>query len=650
MTAGDDAPARQKSASSLEAAAARTAVVFIHGQGEQRPGEALRELVRTVWQTDVSVAGDPDVNTGAARVWSTPDEVGGTYETVRLATSASADGRRFDFYEFYWAHLMHGSRFGHVWRWLDGLMGRDTAEVPQELKPARRFIVWFCAQLFFVILAAGLVFGQFIGFESWLYINIFIAIALSLSGLIILTGKPLKAIQFLFFALPVFLGLFYLGQGDFQPARTPLTDPNRAWVISFYVFFLIYGLGVNWLIRTLSNPIAQVMGDSARYLTPAPSNIARRQDIRAAGVGLLKALHGLKAGPSSDAPKYDRIVIIAHSLGTVVGYDVLKALWAETVDDLTDAPGDAEHPIRQAVQACEAAAQRLHDPQCRLDEQGQATILRKLAGAETPEIKRAQPVQNEAFEALEGFLTAQADFRRALAAKGWRITDFITLGSPLTYGPLLLAPSNARFEEMVADRELPQSPPVLQSETHQNNPCFHYMRNRDGEPVLQPNHASLFAAIRWTNMFFPARPVAGAWLFDKGLKWGDWVRPTRWGRLVVTGLARTSILGPLLRLPARGDVVGGPLASHFGPGVLDLNLDAYDRLVREPGVARGARPQQPDYTRADAKDRAFLHNDYWIAPGLSDADLRTSAKLPPHLHALRAAVRLSDDPYASKAF
>ncbi|MCS6760071.1 MAG: hypothetical protein MO852_14930 [Candidatus Devosia euplotis] len=54
-------------------------------------------------------------------------------------------------------------------------------------------------------------------------------------------------------------------------------------------------------------------------------------------MALLEALHkkrlngpSLEAfaqAPESDSPLYDRIVIVGHSLGIIVGYDILQLFW-----------------------------------------------------------------------------------------------------------------------------------------------------------------------------------------------------------------------------------------------------------------------------------------------------------------------------------
>jgi len=66
----------------------------------------------------------------------------------------------------------------------------------------------------------------------------------------------------------------------------------------------------------------QYAGDAARYLSPRPENVGVRQAIRSAAVDLLTGLH--------DDPtwrRYHRIILVGHSLGSVIGYDALTHLW-----------------------------------------------------------------------------------------------------------------------------------------------------------------------------------------------------------------------------------------------------------------------------------------------------------------------------------
>src|SRR4029077_19376762 len=62
------------------------------------------------------------------------------------------------------------------------------------------------------------------------------------------------------------------------------------------------------------------LGDAARYFRASPGNVLVRREIRRQAVEMLDTLH--KWGT------YDRIVVVAHSLGTVVGYDMLRAYFS----------------------------------------------------------------------------------------------------------------------------------------------------------------------------------------------------------------------------------------------------------------------------------------------------------------------------------
>jgi len=63
--------------------------------------------------------------------------------------------------------------------------------------------------------------------------------------------------------------------------------------------------------------LASFIGDAARYFRNSPDNVAVRREIRRQAVNTLEMLH--------TGGKYDRIIIVAHSLGTVVAYDMLRS-------------------------------------------------------------------------------------------------------------------------------------------------------------------------------------------------------------------------------------------------------------------------------------------------------------------------------------
>ena len=72
--------------------------------------------------------------------------------------------------------------------------------------------------------------------------------------------------------------------------------------------------------------IVDYVGDAARYLSPLPRNIRLRQKIRGECVRLLRTLHA--------SGEYDRIIVVGHSLGSVIAYDAITHLWQEFNEEL----------------------------------------------------------------------------------------------------------------------------------------------------------------------------------------------------------------------------------------------------------------------------------------------------------------------------
>ena len=100
----------------------RQAVLLIHGIGEQKPMDTLRGFVRTMWRTDESVQRQHGSDRDG--VWSKPYTLSENFELRLLTTAENAAGIRTDFYEFYWAHLMQGTKIGHVVAWAKTLLLR----------------------------------------------------------------------------------------------------------------------------------------------------------------------------------------------------------------------------------------------------------------------------------------------------------------------------------------------------------------------------------------------------------------------------------------------------------------------------------------------------------------------------------------------
>src|SRR3569623_1119566 len=119
----------------------RTAVGGVHGWGEQRPMETLWGLVQALWTCDRAVSGP------RTATYSKPDDITGSFELRRITTRTGTSGRRCDFFELYWAHLMQGNTIAAVWASVQALLIRNPATVP-----ARLVKVWIVG-----LLAVGLI-------------------------------------------------------------------------------------------------------------------------------------------------------------------------------------------------------------------------------------------------------------------------------------------------------------------------------------------------------------------------------------------------------------------------------------------------------------------------------------------------------------
>lgn len=192
--------------------------------------------------------------------------------------------------------------------------------------------------------------------------------------------------------------------------------------------------------------LLETVGDAARYLEPDPDNIAIRKAVRERGMHLLRNL-------VLDA-SYDRIVVVGHSLGSVIAYDVLRALWEEDV-----------FPKRTALPSSDEAS--------------------SVTGP-TEEADHDASVFQEGQLRLQ-FMAKKSGFPR------WPITDLVTIGSPLAHAPTLVAD----FERRRAELELPMCPPH-RGPLHGAATSAAVVDDSDGR------RGALFALTRWTNIYAEA--------------------------------------------------------------------------------------------------------------------------------------------------
>ena len=220
--------------------------------------------------------------------------------------------------------------------------------------------------------------------------------------------------------------------------------------------------GISTLVLgTISGFIINYLGDAARYLNPKPANIDMRRRIRADGVALLRKLH--------ESGEYDRIVVVGHSLGSVIAYDVLRHLWPRY---------NTAHGEPATIHQTEIYA---------LD-----TIAPLIAAKSTA-------------ERLQEFRNKQVAVWREQRGLGnpWLITDLVTLGCPLAHAALLLAETDAELRDRQEERELPTCPPILDDDSASYD--FTY-ETRTGAKRTQRvlHHGAVFGETRWTNIYFAA--------------------------------------------------------------------------------------------------------------------------------------------------
>ncbi|MBN8558468.1 MAG: hypothetical protein LCH72_10870 [Proteobacteria bacterium] len=404
----------------------RQAIVVVHGIGEQRPTQMLRQFVKNVFERDVGELHfvKPDLNSSL-------------FEMRMVTVPRNEDTRpTTDVYELYWAHLIRDTTLAQVLGWLLRLILSRDSRIPKALIG----LVW---TLRIILCMALIAFG-------WL-------MSADVSGW-------LKS-----------LGIGALAAGLPALARLALTVLRDQFVIGY-------------------------AGDAARYLEPRADNIARRQEIREAGVGLLDSLH--------DKGRYSRIIVYGHSLGSVIAYDILCHAWTRHARRRDDVP----HTSSRALRALEA-------------------LVNPRTGSP------AAPISIDAVQAMQH--AAWQEYRRN--GFQWKVSDFVTAGSPLSHAHWLMnLDASTPFSDLVRERSFPTCPPQTESVAsprpgvrHQAFTFTHAyddQRNPKAKRSVQvPHHGGLFALVRWTNLYFPYRglvhgdPVAGP-LTET---FGTWIKDVR---------------------------------------------------------------------------------------------------------------------------
>jgi hypothetical protein len=492
----------------------KQAVVLIHGMGEQEPMGTIRDFVKAVWVKDETLydRNQAEKENNQNETWIKPDIKTGLQELMRITTKAARGtvpdepGYRTDFFELYWADLNKGSTLADVENWILGLLWRW----PGKSVPPQLCLAW------------GLL---------W---------AITLAIIYLLPIAVLKPE----FSLPLIHTQPYLwvNNSPVGAATGPLIAVLLAWA------------GQKWLVGYI--------GCVVKYARARPENIAARKTVRERGLELLEALHD---------GTYKRVIIVSHSLGTILAHDLLALFWASHAGGYSFEMNSQELALLTELEWAAKAVREEEENEKTAREKNKPSFWQRLVSMIAAIWKSEK--QSERTAAQRNFDDKQRALAYALRTRSmppsppdqsrrWLITDFITLGSPLTYSEFLLHANKTEFKRRKADREIAISPPVeelrdnkevcrkaeasgfryklVEDTTGKAEPPFFGMSfpfktdRATGLPqeFWQLHHAAPFAVVRWTNIYAPHH-----WLY------------------------------------LQGDVISGPLAPLFGNGVHDICLD-----------------------------------------------------------------------------
>jgi hypothetical protein len=285
-------------------------------------------------------------------------------------------------------------------------------------------------------------------------------------------------------------------------ADIKLADFSMGSVVGALVGGGVVAVALTYVVaHVLPSWITTSFVDVVRYLDTSPRSYEARRLIREGMIDLLSGLH--------DSGRYQRIILVAHSLGAYIAYDGIAFLWAR-MNKLHDGGG---------VQSDDGVSpDGLRE-------------LEETASALGPTPSDAQ---------IRAFRRAQRDLWVGLRRHGnpWLITDFVSVGTPMYFAHRLYTKNRLDFDRRVNRRELPACPPLsdLGKKNQINDTERWYSWNNHGRRVVY--EGAPFAVVRWTNVWFPAAlGFFGDWfggplapLFGKGISDVKLTknRPWRW--------------------------------------------------------------------------------------------------------------------------
>jgi hypothetical protein len=566
----------------------RTAVLVVHGIGSQRALETVRGVIRAVW-LDSDNPNDRD-----RRLWTHPEAGAADIDLAVMTTNAvpdARDRRKVDFHELYWAHLMSETKAVAVLLWLYELGRKGPI-----MKPGINGLWWVTAIFLclmnlslallalqgiflfsqtnpqailiapFLLILASVMFGLLIAsryhahrlagalgkitaagiaiavayvFVEWRWAGADVVTAVMLPTLTAMLAtyslmrKPgLRAfyralwISLAMFVILLFVSWFWYPQSTFGEI---LFNGWRPWSLNSPWSLVLAWTVVGAYLAVNAAFLQPYLGDAARYFRNSPANVAVRRAIRKEAVDTLERLHA--------SGKYDRIIIVAHSLGCVVSYDMLRAYFGRVCRELppTVELGRAFSDIDAAPWQPDRPASK--DDMKALREKARQTIANIAAAA------AKQPAGEHKY-------------------KSWLVTDFVTLGNALTHAQYLMCLGKTRedlqadFARRVREREFPTCPPKRLDE---DGLLSFYNPTTKRKEV---HHGALFGLTRWTNIYFPMSEIF----------WGDAI-----------GGAVAPIFG--------SHIVDLPVSTRIAGGADFFTHTAYWDVARQPDRSKAPHIQ-----------------------------------------------------------
>ena len=518
----------------------RTAILVVHGIGSQRALETVRGVIRAVWRNRKN----PDDK--GRRIWTHPQRDGADIDLAVMTTNTvpgSTDKRVVDFHELYWAHLMSETKAVAVLLWLYELCRKGPIMKPgmnglwwaaaiflclmnlalavlalQAVYLSSRSSVQIMLIAPFLLLLSSLLLGLFIAWRwkasrlvkplAWACIGggviiagyfvvetlwpgseqfpdiaeivaaVALPTALALLATVLVMGRQGVRAFWRAMLISLVVALIFIGVDRYWQSETAFTETlikawpwglNSPWSVDLAWAVVGLYLAVNAAF------LQSYLGDAARYFRNSPANVAVRRAIRTEAVNTLERLHA--------SGQYDRIVVVAHSLGSVVAYDMLRAYFSRVCNELP--------PVAELGPDFDDIDGAPWQPEI------------KLASIEEKKALRIK-ARNTIAHIAEATVGKPVEERKH---KSWLVTDFVTVGSALTHALFLMCLGKTRdelkedFARRVEEREFPTCPPKRLD----NDGLLAFYNPR--LKTRKIHNGALFGLTRWTNIYFPRRQI-----------------------------------------------------------------------------------------------------------------------------------------------